>query len=255
MKRKNEETLIELAFGDLTPAEADRLRAEIARDADSQATLQAYEDLRASIGCLRDIPEMQMSRERLRHAILAGGLKESRKWQWNWIGAPVAIAAIAFAVTIVVRRPALPLPGGAGLTAMSADAPAGSSMDPNLERIDTPTAGMFGNERLNTVEFDPKPESNAKPTLVSSKPRSRVARKDREVREAPPVALGASAPMAASATMAAGAGGAGPSEMTLTSAPVQESSEVIVLTTETDRDTGAQRATAMESSSNVVIGG
>lgn len=254
MKRKNEETLIELAFGDVTPAEADRLRAEIARDADSQATLQAYEELRASIGCLRDIPEMQMSRERLRHAILAGGLKESRKWQWNWIGAPVAIAAVAFAVTMVVRRPGLPLPSGAGLTAMSADAPAGSSMDPNLERIEAPTASMFGNERLNTVEFDPKPDSNAKPTLVSSEPRSRVARKDREVREAPPVALGAAAPMAASATMTSGAGGAGP-EMTLTSAPVTESSEVIVLTTETDRDTGAQRATAMESSSNVVIGG
>lgn len=255
MKRKNEETLIELAFGDLSPAEADRLRAEIARDAESQATLQAYEDLRASIGRLRDIPEMQMSRERLRHAILAGGLKESRKWQWNWIGAPVAIAAVAFAVTMVVRRPALPLPGGAGLTAMSADAPIGLTMDPTLERIHAPTASLFGNERLNRVEFDPKSEQSSKPTLVSSKPRSRVVRKDREVREAPPVALGAAAPMAASTTMAASSAAAGPGEMTLTSAPIQESSEVIVLTTETDRDTGAQRATAMESSSNVVIGG
>jgi len=253
MKRKNEETLIELAFGDLTPAEADRLRAEIARDADSQATLQAYEDLRASIGCLRDIPEMQMSRERLRHAILAGGLKESRKWQLNWIAAPVAIAAVAFAVTMVVRRPSLPLPNGAGLTAMSTDAPADSVMDPTLERIQVPPSGMFGNERLSAVEFDKEPE-RFKPTLVSSKPRSRVARKERDVREAPPAALGSAAPMAASATMAAGAP-VGGGEMTLTSAPVQESSEVIVLTTETDRDTGAQRATAMESSSNVVIGG
>lgn len=250
MKRKNEEQLIELAFGDVHPSEADRMRQEIAQDPNSQATLRAYEDLRSSIGCLRDVPEMQLSRERLRDAILAGGLKESKPIRWSWLGAPVAIAAVAFAFTMIVRRPDMPLPSGVAMSSASGDSEV-LDMDPNLERYAASAPSLFGNKNLNEVDF--RADNPTEKIVVASVTRPKTQRTPTFTPPTPEPPM-ASTPTAA-ADMAAGIAAPGAGEMTLTSAPPAESSEVIVLTTETDRETGAQRATAMESSSNVVIGG
>lgn len=250
MKRKNEEQLIELAFGDISAGEAERLRQEISADPKASETLRTYEELRSSIGGLRDVPEMQLSRERLRHAILAGGLKESRNWNLQWLGAPVAIAAVAFAFTLVARRPALPLPAGQGLVAtQNAGDVEIRGFDPTIERIEAPS--LLGSPKLGPVTFDDKPEPRVKP-----KPQVRVASNSKPKSVAIEVATkpapGTSADVVAPTVMAAAAA---PTETTLDNNTLVHETEVIVLTTEMNRDTGAQRATAMESGNNVLIGG
>lgn len=253
MKRKNEELLIELAFGDLDPAEADRLRTELAGDPTQQATLRSYEELRASLGGLREVPEMQMSRERLRDAILAGGLRESRRSErWTWLGAPVAIAAVAFAFTMMVRQPSVPLPSGVAMTA-GASEDSVLSMDPTMTRNQDTVAGLFGNEELRPMTFS-EPVAEAPKIVAPVEKPIRVARsepKQTRVESAP--ATVETGP--ATASFASAAAPPTPDAGMMTAGAVEESSEIIVLTSETNLDTGAQRATSMESSSNVVIGG
>lgn len=250
MKRKNEVQLIELAFGDVNPEEATQLRQQVEADASSMATLQAYEELRNSLGNLRDVPEMQMSRERLRDAILADGLRESRRFTWTWFAAPAAVAALAFAFTLLVRDPVMPLPGGGGIATLDAGSLT-MNMDPTIERPNRSVAALLGNEELGRIKF-PEPdkttiETSAQGSTVAkfSKRATPLASKATEPEPAPPVATvaSASAPVVADA---ASMGAAKPEEV---------EAEVIVFTLDTDVDTGARRATAMESSSNVVIGG
>lgn len=248
MKRKNEEQLIELAFGDLNAAEAERLRHEIASDPKACETLRTYEDLRSSLGGLRNVPEMQMSRERLRDAILAGGLKESRRWNLQWLGAPVAIAAVAFAFTMVARRPSLPLPSGGGMVATQGFEEAEiRGFDATIERISPPT--MFGNPDLGTVRFNVQPTRPSEIRVASvQRPKVKVISEETTLGSGAGIAapeLSAPTVLAASALP----------DATLDTMSVAEDTEVIVLTTETNRDTGAQRATTMESANNVLIGG
>jgi hypothetical protein len=255
MKRKNEELLIELAFGDLDAAEAERLRSELANDPTQQATLRSYEELRASIGGLRDVPEMQLSRERLRDAILAGGLRETRRHdRWAWLGAPVAIAAVAFAFTMVFRQPSMPLPSGVALATNAAEEPF-ASMDPTLDRNSGSVAGLFGNEELKPLAFSERTEPAVeKPKITApAEKRVRVARAEpkTQVKPAPVV----TEPGPAAATLASASTPPATDAGVMTAGVAEESSEIIVLTAETDIDTGARRATSMESSSNVVIGG
>lgn len=256
MKRKNEEQLIELAFGDITAGEAERLRQEISADPKASETLRTYEELRSSIGDLKDVPEMQLSRERLRHAILAGGLKESRKWNLQWLGAPVAIAAVAFAFTLVARRPALPLPAGQGLVATqnAGDVEIGG-FDPTIERIEAPSK-LFGGPGLGTITFDERPEPEVKPksqvrVASNNRPWPAEKPKDAEV-TVKPTTTSVVGDVVAPTVMAAAAA---PTETTIDDDAIVYDTEVIVLTTEMNRDTGAQRATAMESGNNVLIGG
>ncbi len=255
MKRKNEEQLIELAFGDLNAADAERLRQEIASDPQACETLRTYEDLRSSLGGMRDVPEMQMSRERLRHAILAGGLKESRRWSLQWLGAPVALAAVAFAFTLVARRPALPLPPGQGLVATQGQGDIEiRGFDPTLSRIEAPST-MFGSPELNAATFN----EDSKPTPVKAPKHVRVASMSKPKPKVDPVvpgAAGGNAPAGVSADLTPAAMSATlPTDPALDTHTEAGEAEIIVLTTETHRETGAQRATAMESGNNVLIGG
>jgi hypothetical protein len=255
MKRKNEELLIELAFGDLDAAEAERLRSELSSDPTQQATLRSYEELRASIGGLRDVPEMQLSRERLRDAILAGGLRETRRYdRWAWLGAPVAIAAVAFAFTMIVRQPAVPLPSGVALATNAAEEPF-ASMDPTLERNPNSVAGLFGNEELKPYAFSERAEPPVEKQKITAPAEKRIrvvrAEPKTQVEPAPVV----TEPGPAAATLASASAPPATDAGMTTAGVVEESTEIIVLTSETDIDTGARRATSMESSSNVVIGG
>jgi len=255
MKRKNEELLIELAFGDLDAAEAERLRSELANDPTQQATLRSYEELRASIGGLRDVPEMQLSRERLRDAILAGGLRETRRLdRWTWLGAPVAIAAVAFAFTLILRQPSVPLPSGVALATNSAEEPF-ASMDPTLNRDSGSVASLFGNEDLKPFAFSERTEPTVeKPKITApAEKRVRVVRTEPKTQVEPAPVVNEPGP--AAATLASASTPPSTDAGMMTAGVAEESSEIIVLTAETDIDTGARRATSMESSSNVVIGG
>lgn len=103
MNRKLEDKLVDLAFGELTPEDAVRVEAATARDHQAAHLLSAYRDLKGDLKLLADIPEPQISTDRLRDAILSSGLQQapketpanSRRWLWMPAGACVlAFAAV-----------------------------------------------------------------------------------------------------------------------------------------------------------------
>lgn len=118
MNRKREEELMQLAFGDLR-REMGHLQGEISADPEAAKTYQAYCEMREGLKALRDVPEMQLSTERLRDAILKEGLqpKPASGWNWSWLATPIAVGACAFVVVTMMRKPATPFPGAENLAA------------------------------------------------------------------------------------------------------------------------------------------
>ena len=111
MNKREEDRLIELAFGELDSTEESILAHRVHSDEEFEAFVSEWEELRDDLKDLRDIPEMQFSKERLRDAILGQGLKPARtlSW-WNYAWAPLAAClAIAVIVPILKNRNSQPV--------------------------------------------------------------------------------------------------------------------------------------------------
>ncbi len=257
MNKKLEDQLCQLAFGDLPEGEAEHLRQAVSSDPKLAQALQGYRDLRQELGCLRDVPEMQISRDRLRDAILAGGLKSRRTPSWSWLGAPVALAAAAFAATLYLRHPSNGLPVAMSTVAgpMIMDSPASKVAD-KAPAVDLTRAPNL----LGSFDFSTKSSSVATaPVAPAPAPRT-VSRVRTHRTDTPPVmtmAMGKQ-PTSFGAPMSFSAGSneaVSPSAVARMSAAAPPEPPVVVIDNEKDRDTGAQRATEVESVTNVVIGG
>ncbi|RYG39508.1 hypothetical protein EON81_00715 [bacterium] len=112
MISNREDRLVRFAFGDVNEQEQTEIEALIARDPDARRTVDQYAAMRSDFGRLREVPEDQMSRERLRDAILARGLKseaEPEKSRWGWMWMPVAACTLAFAYMMMPRPVASPV--------------------------------------------------------------------------------------------------------------------------------------------------
>lgn len=101
MNGKFEEKLAMLAFGDISPEEARELERKAASHPEAQKALDQYRAMRAELRNLGEaVPPDQLSKERLRDAILGQGLKpkpvanESRNWFWM----PILAGAAAFSI-------------------------------------------------------------------------------------------------------------------------------------------------------------
>jgi hypothetical protein len=122
MNGKFEEKLAELAFGDLSPEDAKRIEAQAMADPEAARALIEFRTMRSGLKDLHDVPEDQMSKERLRDAILAQGLKPQPErspspFGWLWMPATAAVLAAAFMLmrggpsvepTIVVDNSSVP---------------------------------------------------------------------------------------------------------------------------------------------------
>lgn len=252
MKRNDEDKLIDLAFGELTAEEAEQLRASASSNPKLARTLSEYSEMREGLACLKEIPEMQLSCDRLRDAILAGGLKEPRSIGWNWVGVPIALAALAFVVTLAVKRPQPTLPPVAVTTPVESR----DLFDPSIERGTGPVASIKPN-LFGTFE-KATPEAASK-SIVKPSPVVRTAAKvrvpERETSKPAPVTaldggarMGLTAEGAPTAPLSFGA-----TEPTVTSNPPEAT--LIVIEPDKLLGIGAQRATEVETSSNVVMGG
>jgi hypothetical protein len=262
MNRKVEDRLIDLAFGDLTPEEAASLEARAAHDPVSASTLQAYRDMRESLRSMADLPEHQLSNERLKNAILARGLSQkettpapvsSRGWIW------MPIAACAMAFTLVMWRNTAP----------------GSDVGPQI---------VLGSKALDAVAFNAKPLEQ--PTAEATEPiPSTTKAVEPELVPAPAhetnrhVAKAPSNPVRATRTKAVHhrttmvaqskrqekVETQDPAPIILRASDVSEASSalpivstdqpIVLIAQEKDADTGAQVATEVESESNVLVGG
>lgn len=96
MFEKKEDQLFDYAFGELDAHDAQIFEAGLLNDEEALAEVEFLRTMKDDLVSLRDIPEMQFSKERLRAAILEQGLKPKKPMtQWlNWVLAPTATACV-----------------------------------------------------------------------------------------------------------------------------------------------------------------
>ena len=107
MKRKFEEKVAQLAFGDLSAEEAAKLEQEVGGNPEALRALSQYKDMREGLRSLAEIPEDQFSKERLRDAILTQGLKPvptrpASPHSWLWM--PGVACTLGFVLMFGVNR-------------------------------------------------------------------------------------------------------------------------------------------------------
>jgi len=105
MNRRDE--LIQHAFGELPEDRSRRLEASEARDPRLAREADALRQLRADLRGLRDIPECQLSAERMRDAVLRSEMKARPRLSPVWLGAPVA-AGLAVLGMFLLRADDVP---------------------------------------------------------------------------------------------------------------------------------------------------
>jgi hypothetical protein len=89
-----------MAFGEF----GDRSETPVGNEKEAE-TLKAYSDLKRSLATARDIPNHQLSNERLRHALLGECLHQNKVraesdlgWLWNTLGVCGVVATLVFAL-------------------------------------------------------------------------------------------------------------------------------------------------------------
>ncbi len=111
MKKRLEDQLLELAFD----PRQDSIPAEIEADPAAHMRLNEYRTMKSALGQLRDIPEHQLSTERLREALLHQGLK--RRFQFPWqltaYGSVACAVVVCAFFTSKVFRPVQQTPSSA----------------------------------------------------------------------------------------------------------------------------------------------
>lgn len=175
--RKKEDDLIQLAFGDLKKEHADALRQACSADAEASETLRSYEMMREGLLGLKDIPEMQMSTERLRDAILKDGLKPhpQSRFNWNLLAWPVSLGLAATMGWMYLK----PSSSTSQPILVSEDSrPVATNFDtkidlsqPDLDTVPV-TSGLFGSPDLSTMLSNVKslPVNDVEVSSVSETP-------------------------------------------------------------------------------------
>ena len=267
MKRKNEENLIKLAFGDLEPGEAERAKKLLADDAEASRMLAGYSEIREGLKQLNaHTPSHQLSTERLREAILRDGLKKEKPAAtgWRWTFAPFAVAAAAMLITIRFMGQSgvnLPIIKGGGIPEIKNDA--GLIRNPIERSFGTDPLEVrhseMGNEQerphtrasssVSNREIAPSIPAMSPASVVSSSKTDKVLNLAAEKKEA---AGGAVTAADYSNLAIEGALPAGAVALNLDSNGEQP---IVLIGSDSDESTGANRATEVSSTSNVVIGG
>lgn len=105
MERNYEDKLMDLAFGELNPEEAARLEARMEAEPNAARDLAFTRTMREDLLALsRDVPADQLSKERLRQAILGNGLHPMpmrRPLGLGWLWAPATAFVAAFVLVLL----------------------------------------------------------------------------------------------------------------------------------------------------------
>jgi hypothetical protein len=271
MRKRFEEELSKLAFGDLDVEEARRLEMQTLSDPEASQTFQTYCRMKEELRSLaQDVPADQLSKERLREAILNRGMKEplprSAKPTWVWMPAMAAVLAFGFmfvkgqlagqAPTVVVNnskaRPNVDLPNFGVDAPVAAAKPAPTTVrKPNLvvEKPPMTVASNVGRSNRDERSYDNITDRNQAsremPVGVANLDLKSQSTEGQELTQTmffggekkdPAVRDMAFAPMAATGTPAPPA-------------------TIVVIQSETDADTGTLKAKEVSSTANVIVGG
>jgi len=241
MNKKLEEKLAMLAFGDMDPEETLRLESELGGNSEAQAVLAQYRGMRSGLKALGDIPEHQLSTERLRHAVLNRGLKPRTRPQLGWLWMPAMAFALAFGIFLVrsiTRQVPIVMPGG-GL---------GSSFGSNLGDVQPENAFAYATASAQVLSV-----VRQRPRLVPAANRhyGRHSRQNGEMIES----LKAQVTEEFANEMLT----TNPGTLARSQPPPNDSREaagpIVLIGTTKDAHTGAQKATEVDSADNVVVGG
>lgn len=264
MKPRDEDSLIQLAFGELTEAEASQVREALKHDRVGASKFAQYERLKDGLALLREIPEPQISTARIREAILGQGLRQRPDGlRWAWVLLGPAVAAVA-AISLYPFRGEMPrlagvvAPARKDSTMVAFVKPEKVTFAPPLE-ITSP-----GNAALTVVDFGTV--STTGESRHASRRHKRKATNDedfvanldralayQDVSQTTPVPAslaGIAAPTARDAVLRS----VSPAPKTPTGS-AKNTDKILVVKDAPDNVTGAQQATEVESNSNVVIGG
>jgi anti-sigma factor RsiW len=254
--------LQKLANGELSPVEAARVNQKIATNPEAQARLRQYSGLRSNLSQLRDVPADQLSRDRLRSRLLADGLKgQSRTGGAGWLWMPVTATALAFLVYYVHLR--------------------STDVSPRLVLSPTEVSGLTSASNWNPsvpAFVAPNPKAPSSAVVASNKPeRPRLpasaaepAKTQRRSHEKGPVAAPPTAPTPESyladnsvsnsiapvemPTPAETVVAADSNEPLVNSPAPSKPESVVLISSDSDEQTGAKQATE-ETPSNVTVGG
>ena len=264
MGAHSEDQLARLAFGDLSDAESVALESQASLDPHLQKTLSEYRSIREGLRSLANVPDHQLSNERLRDAILGTGLrpKPVRTMDFSWLWMSGAAAALAVGLMVILHR--------------------GRSMNPELVGLDNPmglaaSTPFSSNPFASTsstgamvakVRAPKKIEQPAHSVLVALLPAPHVRHhrlhRTHDVSNDGLLATIFSgdtstvntkeAPVATS-QIPSGSTPAGLTTADLKPVDNNPAPSVVVIEPDKDQNTGAQRATEIGTPSNVVVGG
>jgi hypothetical protein len=260
---KKEEKLIELAFHDLSHDEAERMTANLSDDA--KKTVREYAQMREALREMRDVPEMQLSSERLRDAILRDGLKPANRrpmLSFLNLGPAFGVAAtVALCIWYVNRpTPSVPVIAPSDVVARNEkQAEELFDMNPTLTRKTEPKATVAAVSAQPNVPVVPKPAPKSVLVARNEAPVVRTtARRKRASSSRSSGSLVAmnTKPMKDPAIMASVSREAGgPAAMSAIESAAMPTSEPVVLIESVPTQDGVNRAVEVQSTSNVLIGG
>lgn len=264
MKYRNEDEIAKLAFGDFTAAEAASARKSVDSDPEASALFAEYASLAGDLRRL-PVPEHQLSTERLRDAILNQNLKPrpAAASIWKWLWTPVAVGACAYLLTFAMRNspsqgPTAFIDGGGSLEP-------GDDLAQNL-KLPEPSVAAEPESFAKAIEQDSQPTPNgvSGPGKQASTPIGRPSPKmGAETRGALALASGSknSAPALLAKEPPPGAfivpeieNAVAMNALAVDAEPA-DAAPLLIIGSDTDSATGANRATEVHSVSNVVVGG
>lgn len=280
MNGKFEEKLAQLAFGDMSSEEAARIEAQVQKNPEAARHLAEYREMRGGLRAMADIPDHQLSNERLREAILARGLNSQpvedrparRGFGAGWVWMPVAACALGFFL-ISTRHKAVP--AGGPVIELGNTVAATSMGDGRFAFNDKPS-DVFASKRGTASEIKPTaPSASSAQTsaiatpVVSMEPSSRRHMARNRVRHSETERNGDPLFTSDSTLVAPNWGSSPittPVEPPKAPKPIEKpkhddsqvaenSGPIVLINSDTDADTGAPTATEVGTASNVVIGG
>lgn len=243
MKTRKDQ-LIEFAFGELSDTE----KQSLSLTASEKKELEGLASLCADLRALRDVPECQISTERMRDAVLKAEIRQRRDWRrWLPLTAVPAAAALALLALNFVKPPAVTQPTNIAATERPISSPlVATRVEDNGMSFDASDAAAFMLNAAAVVESLATNEQPVAPVVNrSSKPRPRNRVRMTTARNQPVVrAVAKTQPAADTAA-----------PVRSIPAPTNQPEPIVMISNEQDNNTGARRANEVETSHDVVIGG
>lgn len=102
MSKRDLDLILRTAFNDQEDGDDAMIKEWLAQDQAAQSELKNMESLKVGLKSLADVPECQLSSERLREAILTQGVKPNRPAAYPWWKFALPAAAVAAVAWLVV---------------------------------------------------------------------------------------------------------------------------------------------------------